>query len=227
MSVYLKTLGLGYEPKSLLDAERVGELLKACGDLGRLGGLLKLWLSERPGDGAPDRGCAGAPAFDRGAARPDRGQGGGGLIAKASRRVAGGSFGRLAAYVSDLKKIGDLRDWKRTADYILDKKGGGERVEAIRVTNCANEEPGLALAEIANTQERNTTSKTDKTYHLIVSFPPGETADARPSSTTSRTRYARRSAWRTISAFPRSTTTRIIFTSTSPSTKSIRRASGR
>ena len=96
------------------------------------------------------------------------------MIAKASRRVAGGSFGRLAAYVSDLKKIGDLRDWKKTADYILDRKGGGERVEAIRVTNCSNEEPGIALAEIANIQERNTSSKTDKTYHLIVSFPPGE-----------------------------------------------------
>ncbi|WP_284948019.1 TraI/MobA(P) family conjugative relaxase [Acidisoma cladoniae] len=92
-----------------------------------------------------------------------------------SRRVAGGSFGRLAAYVSDLKKIGDLRDWRKTADYILDKKGGGERVEAIRVTNCHYEEPGMALAEIARTQECNTTSKTDKTYHLIVSFPPGET----------------------------------------------------
>jgi hypothetical protein len=97
------------------------------------------------------------------------------LIAKAARRIAGGSFSRLAAYVSDLKKIGDLRDWKKTADYILDAQGAGERVEAIRVTNCANEEPGLALAEIANTQARNTTSKTDKTYHLIVSFPPGET----------------------------------------------------
>jgi hypothetical protein len=53
VSVYLRTLGLGYEPKSTLDAERVGDLLKACGDLGRLGGLLKLWLVDRPGDGAP------------------------------------------------------------------------------------------------------------------------------------------------------------------------------
>ena len=96
------------------------------------------------------------------------------MIAKASVRVAGGSFGRLAAYVSDLKKIGDLRDWRKTADYIIDRKNGGERVEAVRVTNCANEEPGLALAEIAAIQERNTGSKTDKTYHLIVSFPPGE-----------------------------------------------------
>jgi hypothetical protein len=96
------------------------------------------------------------------------------LIAKVSRRIAGGSFGRLAAYVSDLKKIGDLRDWKKTAEYILDAKGAGERVEAIQVTNCHYEEPGMALAEIARTQDMNTTSKTDKTYHLIVSFPPGE-----------------------------------------------------
>jgi hypothetical protein len=52
VSVYLRTLGLGYEPKSTLDVERVGDLLKACGDLGRLGGLLKLWLVDRPGEGA-------------------------------------------------------------------------------------------------------------------------------------------------------------------------------
>jgi Relaxase/Mobilisation nuclease domain len=96
------------------------------------------------------------------------------LIAKASRRVAGGSFGRLAAYVSDLKRIGDLHDCRRTADYILDRKGGGDRVDAIRVTHCHNDESDLALAEIAALQERDTTSKTDKTYHLIVSFPPGE-----------------------------------------------------
>ena len=53
-SCYLRTLGLAYQPKSTLDAERVGELLKACGDLGRLGGLLKLWLAERPGQGVPE-----------------------------------------------------------------------------------------------------------------------------------------------------------------------------
>jgi hypothetical protein len=53
-STYLRTLGLGYEPRSILDAERVGELLKVCGDLGRLGGLLKMWLVDRPGSGAPE-----------------------------------------------------------------------------------------------------------------------------------------------------------------------------
>lgn len=54
VSAYLRTLGLAYQPKSTLDAGRVRELLKACGDLGRLGGLLKLWLVERPGQGAPE-----------------------------------------------------------------------------------------------------------------------------------------------------------------------------
>jgi hypothetical protein len=52
VSVYLRTLGLAYEPKSILDAKNVRDLLKACGDLGRLGGLLKLWLVEKPGQGA-------------------------------------------------------------------------------------------------------------------------------------------------------------------------------
>ncbi len=54
VSTYLRTLGIGHQPRSVLDAERVGELLKACGDLGRLGGLLKLWLVDKPGLGAPE-----------------------------------------------------------------------------------------------------------------------------------------------------------------------------
>ena len=52
VSTYLRTLGLGFEPKSTLDAQAIQHLLKALADLGRLGGLLKLWLSERPGVGA-------------------------------------------------------------------------------------------------------------------------------------------------------------------------------
>ena len=45
-SAYLRKVGLGYEVKSVLDFEGVGELAKVSGDLGRLGGLLKLWLSN-------------------------------------------------------------------------------------------------------------------------------------------------------------------------------------
>jgi hypothetical protein len=46
MSAYLRMLGLGYVPKSLVDNDRVMELAKINGDLGRLGGLLKLWLTN-------------------------------------------------------------------------------------------------------------------------------------------------------------------------------------
>jgi hypothetical protein len=52
-SAYLRSVGLGYAPRSTLDAVQVTELLKVAGDLGRLGGLLKMWLVERPGVGAP------------------------------------------------------------------------------------------------------------------------------------------------------------------------------
>ncbi len=38
----------------MLDHAAVGELVKVAGDQGRLGGLLKLWLVDRPGKGAPE-----------------------------------------------------------------------------------------------------------------------------------------------------------------------------
>ena len=53
VSAYLRTLGLGYIPKSTLDQQAVGELVKVHANQGRLGGLLKLWLVEKPGQGAP------------------------------------------------------------------------------------------------------------------------------------------------------------------------------
>lgn len=45
-SVYLRQVGLGYEARSLLDREQVMELIKSRADLGRMGGLLKLWLTD-------------------------------------------------------------------------------------------------------------------------------------------------------------------------------------
>jgi hypothetical protein len=53
MSAYLRTLGLNWKPKSTLDCRAILALAKVNADQGRLGGLLKLWLSERPGQGAP------------------------------------------------------------------------------------------------------------------------------------------------------------------------------
>ena len=46
LSTYLLNVGLGYEIKSILDNRRVEELARINGDLGRLGGLLKLWLTN-------------------------------------------------------------------------------------------------------------------------------------------------------------------------------------
>lgn len=51
-SKYLRDLGRHYQPKSYYDREAVRDMLKIHADLGRLGGLLKLWLSERQGEGA-------------------------------------------------------------------------------------------------------------------------------------------------------------------------------
>jgi hypothetical protein len=53
VSAYLRALGLGYAPKSTLDQRAIGELVKVHANQGRLGGLLKLWLAEKPGEGAP------------------------------------------------------------------------------------------------------------------------------------------------------------------------------
>jgi len=46
VSSYLRTLGLEYKPKGILDNKAVGELAKVNGDLGRLGGLLKMLLTN-------------------------------------------------------------------------------------------------------------------------------------------------------------------------------------
>ena len=52
VSSYLRALGVGFRPKSTVDHQAVLALVNVHGDQGRLGGLLKLWLSEKPGQGA-------------------------------------------------------------------------------------------------------------------------------------------------------------------------------
>lgn len=50
-SRFLRELGKGFQPKSYFDNQAIRELVKTRADQGRLGGLLKLWLSERKGEG--------------------------------------------------------------------------------------------------------------------------------------------------------------------------------
>lgn len=45
-SAYLRQVGLAHEVKSVVDFEKLMQLSKINGDLGRLGGLLKLWLTK-------------------------------------------------------------------------------------------------------------------------------------------------------------------------------------
>ncbi len=47
VAAYLRNLGLNHRPKAVLDAKAVMELAKVNGDLGRLGGLLKMLLTNK------------------------------------------------------------------------------------------------------------------------------------------------------------------------------------
>lgn len=46
LSKYLLNVGMGYRINGILDHQRVNDLARINGDLGRLGGLLKLWLTK-------------------------------------------------------------------------------------------------------------------------------------------------------------------------------------
>jgi len=51
-SGYLRALGLNTPIRSVVDLAAVTDLAKVNGDLGRVAGLLKLWLAEKRGEGA-------------------------------------------------------------------------------------------------------------------------------------------------------------------------------
>ena len=46
IAAYLRNVGQGYQPRAVVDQDQVQEMLRINGDLGRLGGLLKLWLTD-------------------------------------------------------------------------------------------------------------------------------------------------------------------------------------
>ena len=48
MARYLRDVGQGYQVRGVMDYHYVRELVRVNGDLGRLGGLLKLWLTDDP-----------------------------------------------------------------------------------------------------------------------------------------------------------------------------------
>jgi hypothetical protein len=62
----------------------------------------------------------------------------------------------------------------RLARYLTDTKDRTERIHQIRITNCQATTIDGAIAEVLATQHLNQTAKSDKTYHLLISFPSGE-----------------------------------------------------
>lgn len=46
LSMYLRSIGLNYPINSIVDQVSLNELMKTRGDLGRMGGLLKMWLTN-------------------------------------------------------------------------------------------------------------------------------------------------------------------------------------
>jgi hypothetical protein len=99
------------------------------------------------------------------------------MIAKRiTSKAATSRIARLVRYVVAAEGGIDPRSWARTADYMLcsGTSNRGEKVGGVRVTNCNTDDPAAATTLIEVTQAVNTRSKTDKTYHLVFSFPPGE-----------------------------------------------------
>lgn len=55
LSAYLRAAGLNKDVRSVLDVKAVEEMAKVNGDLGRVAGLLKLWLATKKGEGTHPR----------------------------------------------------------------------------------------------------------------------------------------------------------------------------
>ncbi|EDC6278222.1 relaxase/mobilization nuclease domain-containing protein [Salmonella enterica subsp. enterica serovar Enteritidis] len=63
------------------------------------------------------------------------------------------------------------------ARYITDAQSKDHRLGQVRVTNCEAATLPAAIEEVLATQHMNTRAKSDKTYHLLVSFRAGEQPD--------------------------------------------------
>jgi hypothetical protein len=95
------------------------------------------------------------------------------VIAKRINRAKGTSdFGRLVNYLLDVRQNPEL-PYQTPEAYAL-QAGSGEKVAWFRMEHCDSDTPAFLVAEVKATQALNTRSKSDKTYHLVVSFPEGE-----------------------------------------------------
>lgn len=71
-------------------------------------------------------------------------------------------------------KSGNSGSFKGLVDYLTNDKNNISRVGEITLSNLKADSINSALIEIKATQLQNTRAKSDKTLHLIISFPEGE-----------------------------------------------------
>jgi hypothetical protein len=69
-------------------------------------------------------------------------------------------------------------DFAGLADYITDDQEKTERLGQVQLTNCQAGSVQAAIDEVLATQHINTRATGDKTYHLMVAFPPSENPPA-------------------------------------------------
>ncbi|MGY6215737.1 TraI/MobA(P) family conjugative relaxase [Methylolobus aquaticus] len=99
------------------------------------------------------------------------------MIAKKVRMRAQrkSSMAGLIDYLTDEQSVGDPED---LVGYMTNGQGLAERVGAVRVTNCQAVDAAWAAAEMKAVQALNQRARSDKTYHMIISFREGEQPDS-------------------------------------------------
>lgn len=70
-------------------------------------------------------------------------------------------------------------DFSDLVKYLTDDQGKEHRIGNVDITNCHSANLSAAISEILATQRCNTRSAQDKTYHLVISFKPGENPESR------------------------------------------------
>lgn len=69
-------------------------------------------------------------------------------------------------------------DFADLVSYITDSQSKEHRLGQVQVTNCDAHTVRDAITEVLATQHTNTRASGDKTYHLLIGFPPGENPSA-------------------------------------------------
>lgn len=96
-----------------------------------------------------------------------------------TRKVLSGLTNGMERMLAIEKKMRDPEksSYTKLAQYITNTLGKTERIYDVFVANCVSEDPEMAMQEAEITQMQNTTATSNKTYHLLVTFPATDNPD--------------------------------------------------